>query len=550
MASSDSKNENVSAAFPGDQTNTSSAVKVCVDENASSIFNPNLALSAVNTFLALNSTANKMFGIDARWFRAIPQQRGQDVMFKEYTLSNVAEEPVCIKVLLPDGNFPDSQYNYDLMGLEYEVPLTIHIDKKYWEEEAGFGTAPQKKDIVYLTLPNKLYQVESSFLDRGFMEQETTWVVNLRKFQSEASRRESDALIETIDQYTVSEEEIFGGLQDAEAEKLTNPKQFSQFNSTERDQYKVLDDNLTIISQNIEFYGVVAAESFYDMSTPSVYAGVEYNAEDNLAEDSDRAVTAWVRSKAFTGKDYRLESIIASDTITVPANYKIKVGTSRRFETGETFIISNGAALNFYAQIIDDAEAGDGTYYCKIDEDVIDYLSNIKSDWATVANKGYKLTIEEPVTILNGINSTDTGFRVRVFANQFVKINYGTQSRVISLGDKLEYDKWYGYVINIGNTWGQYNVYVWEEWPGDKINKIRIKSYKTVSLTPECTVVDKYTINKSDAYITNIRLFNTTIEEEKQASELLSYFSKDADQALILDNADPRKKMPYISKQK
>lgn len=543
-----SKNENVSGAFPGEQTGNTGAIKICVNEDAQNIFNPNAALSAVNTFLALNKVANKMFGLDARWFRAVPQQRGQDVMFKEYTLSNVADDPVCLKVLLPDGQFPDSKYSYDLMGLEYEIPLTVHIDKKYWEEMAGFGTAPQKKDIVYLPLPNKLYQVESSFLNRGFMEQETTWVINLRKYQQEASRRESDDLIDTIDQYTVGEQEIFGDLQEKEADKITNPKQFSQFNSTERDQYKVLDDDLIIISQNIEFYGIVAAESFYDMSTSGVYVGVSYNGEDNLVADSDRAITAWIRHKTFTDKSYSVVSIVADDTITVPANYKIKAGTARRFEIGETFVISNGGALNFFAEIVDDAEAADGTYYCKIDDDVVDYLANIKSDWTTA--KGYKLTVSEPVSILNGINSTDTGFRVRIYAKQFVKINYGTQSRVISLTDKLEEEEWYGIVVNIGNTWGQYNVYVWEEYPGNRTEKIRIKDYKTLPLTMEQTLVEKYTINKSDSYITNIRLFNTTIEEEKMAPELLSYFSKDADQALILDNADPRKKMPYVSKQK
>ena len=548
MAGKDPKSENVSGAFPNTQTGESTSIKVCIDENAQSIFNPNFALTAVNTFLTLNKVVNKMFGLDARWFRAVPQQRGQDVMFKEYTLSNVAKDPVCLKVLLPDGNFPDSQYNFDLMGLEYEVPLTIHIDKKYWEEKAGFGTAPQKKDVVYLTLPNKLYQVESSFLDRGFMEQETTWVINLRKFQTEAARRESDDLKDTLDLYTVGEEEIFGKLQDKEAEKITNPKQFSQFNSTSRDQYKVLDDDLVVISQNIEFFGIVAAESFYDMSTTGVYEGVAYNEGDDLTETSDRAVTAWIRHQTFTGKEYNIISIIKDDTITVPANYRVRVSTARRFEIGETFVISNTGALNFYAEIIDDSAAIDGTYYCRIDGDVVDYLAAIKTDWTTA--KGYKLIVREPVTVLNGINSTDTGFRIRVYANQFVKINYGTQTHVIALGSKMNDEEWYGIVVNIGNTWGQYNVYIWEEWPGDRINKIRIKDSKTVPLTVECTTVEKYTINKANAYITNIRLFNTTIEEENQAPELLSYFSKDADQAIILDNADPRKTLPYISKQR
>lgn len=542
--------ENVSGSFPNTQTGNSGALQVNVSNDATSFFDPNAALSAVNTYLQLNNVANRLFGLDARWFRAIPQQRSQDVMFKEYTLSNVAEEPLCLKVLLPDGNFPESQYNYDLMGLEYEVPLTIHVDKKYWEEIAGFGTAPQKKDIVYLTLPNKLYQVESSFLDRGFMEQETAWVVNLTKYQTEASRRESDDLKETIDQYTVGEEEIFGELQENEQEKITNPQQFSQFNSTERDQYKILDEDLVVMSQNVEFFGLIAAESFYDMSTSDKFTGVSYEpiGQDNLQTDSDRAVTAWIRTKEFDGKTYDVKSITKDLTITVPANYKIQVGTSRRFQIGETFVVSRPGALNFYAEVIDDGEAVNGIYYCKIDEDVEDYLASVKGDWTTARN--YKMQVKAPVTVINGVNETDTGFRIRLFANQFVRVDYGNQTIVTALSNKLLDEKWYGIVVNIGNTWGQYNVNVWEEWTGNREDKLRVVSTSTMKLTPEKTLVDRYTINKGEFLITNIRLFHTTIEEEKQAQELLSYFSKDADQAIILDNADPKKILPYVSRQR
>jgi hypothetical protein len=37
-------------------------------------------------------------------------------------------------------------------------------------------------------------------------------------------------------------------------------------------------------------------------------------------------------------------------------------------------------SLNFYAKIVDDSNSSNGTYYCKIDDDIIDYLNGIKSD--------------------------------------------------------------------------------------------------------------------------------------------------------------------------
>jgi len=546
----DPKSQNVSGSNPASQRENTGAVQVNLSQAALDIFNPNYALSAVQTYNAFNSVANQMFGIDARWFRAVPQQRSKDVIFQEYTLSNVEDTPLCIRVVIPDGNFPDSKYQYDLMGLEYEIPLEIHIDKKYWEDNAGFGTAPQKKDIVYLAMPNKLYQVESAYLKRGFMEQETTWVANLRKYMPEASRREGDALKETIDMYTVSEEEIFGDAINNDVTKLVDDKQMSPFNTTERDKYKILDTKLELISADVEFYGTIFAQGFYDLNTSQAYNAVEYKnpAGDVITKTRDRAITSWIMPLTPDPAAYDVVSIIPDDILTYPANYKIKVKGSKRFGMDDIFVISRPGALNFYAKVIDDNHAAQGVYWCQIDQPVIDHLVSIKTNWYDA--KGYKMQVKDSITLLDGINETDTGFTVNVFANQYIKITYGSQMHISILDTKLEDYNWYGMVVNIGNTWGQYNVYVWEQHPSDDVSKLRIKFYETLLFTPEDTTVDRYTVDKSPAYITNIRLFKTTIEEEKQSIELLSYFSKDADQALILDNVDAKFRAPYISKQR
>ena len=65
----------------------------------------------------------------------------------------------------------------------------------------------------------------------------------------------------------------------------------------------------------------------------------------------------------------------------------------------------------------------------------------------------------------------------------------------------------------------------------------------------EVTVYN-FTVNKSPSYLTNIKVYTSTIEEEKQSNDLLSYFTPNADQIIILDNADSILKIPYIGKQR
>jgi hypothetical protein len=175
-------------------------------------------------------------------------------------------------------------------------------------------------------------------------------------------------------------------------------------------------------------------------------------------------------------------------------------------------------------------------------------MNSLNANWTTARN--YKMKVQNPISMIDGINKDIHNFRVDVYANQYVKIIYGSTEHVFPINSKLLDSNWYGVVVNIGNTWGQLNVHIWQPTNSDFGDKLSSFFTKTISFIPEGITVDSYSLNKSDGYVTNIRLFKTTIEDENQTLELLAYLSKDADQALILDNADERFSNPYISRQR
>ena len=230
-----------------------------------------------------------------------------------------------------------------------------------------------------------------------------------------------------------------------------------------------------------------------------------------------------------------------------PANFKIQLKSINKvFNIGDTFNISRPGALNFYAKVIDNQFGGSGLYYVFIDTDVISYLNNIKSDWFNARN--YKMSVKDPINLINGRNAIlGTTFSADIYSNQFVKIIYGSQQKVISLDNKLVDNNWYGVVINIGNSWGQYNVSIWQQ-SNDPNDKLQMVESNTINLVVENIEIDNYYLNKSTAYQTSIRLFTNTMKVEKQEDELLTYFSVNADKALILDNADILFTGPYIAK--
>lgn len=546
-------NDYLSAAFPNSsKPQSDSGLQINKEALSSPVFNLSHLSKVAQNYNALNFALNELIGYDVRWFRAVPQIRSQDVIFQEWTLYNVEDTPKCIKVVLPDGNFPDSKYNFDLMGLEYEIPLEIHIDKGYWENMVGSGTAPQKEDIVYFAMPNKLYEVVSSYLYRGILEQETTWKVNLRKYQPKAARKEGNALKETIDKYTVSVEEIFGEKLESDIKKLTDDKQMSPFNSTEKDPYKTVNAYVDVINNRLEIYGTLISEAYYDLNKSDSTDAIIFNGTDIIGKNTDRCLTSWIMIDPGVVEEYDVESL-TSTTTSPGANYLMRIKSKNKgFEVGDNIQIFRPGSLNFYAYIVSDSSTTIGSdYYIKIDDAVIKHLETIKSDWPSARN--FKMRVIEPVSILDGKVAEDNenqGLTVNLYANQYIKIEYGTQEYIAVMDKRLIDKQWYGLIVNIGNSWNQYNVYVYKQHVSSSEDKLEIVFYETIDLTGEDVTVDKYTINKSPSFLTNLRLYNYTMEEEKQKQELLSYFVKDGDQLIIAIDGNGRFIAPYIGMQR
>jgi hypothetical protein len=574
MADCPDNEKTLSAAYPETATSPIIADIQKVVSAATPMYDIASKLAiASQTYNALNSVVNQLVGYDVRWFRAVPQQRSKDVMFLEFTLYNVEEQPLCVKVVLGSNMPPDSKYDYDLWGLEYEIPFEIQIDKKYWESIAGFGTAPQKKDIVYFTLSNKLFEVESAYLFRGFMEQETTWKINLTKYQPKAARKESAELQATIDEYTTSVEELFGEEVNNEVKKLTDDQQMSAFNATSKDKYKSFDASIATVASALNMYGTMVSQSFYDLQSSSASPAITYNATDLILDHDDRSVLVWImpRTISSVNKDYNVTSIAPvsftssynaslfydfDPSLYTKANYSVKLSTPSSLDNisvDDYVNIAREGELNLYAKVVAISQSP-LTYHCYINNFVLTDVSTIKSNWNTM--NGYVLTTKSPISIIDGKDDyNDSVFSVNIFANQYIAISYGDTYKnddayVVRLDEKLIDNTWYGIVVNVGNSWKQYNTYVWEKDESNKNDKLKIKYYQTLRLAPEEIPVSSYRINKSPAYLTNLKLYNVTVEEEKQRDQLLSYFIQDGDAVIIADLGDYRLRIPYISKQR
>lgn len=539
----DKKDQNIEAGYPDKNFNS----QLPVNLESKEMFNYNNILSGVQNYMNLNYIANKLIGVECKWFRAVPQQRSKDVIFQEYTLSNVDSTPTCIKAVIPNGQIPDSKYNYDLNGLEYEVPLEINIDKRYWEDTFGEATGPQRNDIVYLIMPNKLYEVTSSTLMRGFMEQETTWRCNLIKYKPQASRRESEEFKNNLDNYIISEESLFGAEIDANINKLTSPVQLSPLNGTSKDFMKYFDPTLKVITEPLSIWGTIISDHYYDMSSSTSNDGVVYaGAADIVDDQTDRGLFAWFNLIDPNLKKYSVHSIrpATNSAISDKINFVIRLNTPEILDTSILNITRN-SLVSLYADVI---SISDGNYYCHIPFEVLEYLNEISNIWYTMSD--YTATIEPPVSILHPEGpDANSGLNNEIINRRFHRIKFADHTLINVFDENLEYNKWYGYVANLGSTWNIHNVMIWEPVSLYVQGGPKLKLFYTNNLdfNSKQTTITRSIIHKSYVKITNLRVFGVTVEEERQEEVLLSMFDKNGDQLFFADNALPIAKTPYIA---
>lgn len=108
------------------------------------------AAAFANSILStINSAATKTAGVDVMYFRSTPVKGETDFLFHDYTLYNVEQCPLEIKMMYSNTSYDESSYIFSTLGMDYQSPLTLEIDTKSWEAAvSNDATVPQAGDII------------------------------------------------------------------------------------------------------------------------------------------------------------------------------------------------------------------------------------------------------------------------------------------------------------------------------------------------------------------------------------------------------------------
>lgn len=174
------------------------------------------------------------------------------------------------------------------------------------------------------------------------------------------------------------------------------------------------------------------------------------------------------------------------------------------------------------------------------------------SFWINLQNESPKKNPPDFDIILEAYSdSNKKGYRF-VINYENVNANSIPKSITLQLNDgsyefqipHIQRNKWYGIVINHLNSYSQISLHIWEmkyNQSQPTINKttdLKLIYSETQQITSQSIKSDvNYQLRAGNLFLTNLRIWNQTIEEEKQPKILNQYIVRESHLADLIDNA-------------
>jgi len=278
---------------------------------------------------------------------------------------------------------------------------------------------------------------------------------------------------------------------------------------------------------------------------------VKYKAVGSFPANEDRAYSAWFNISKNSRFSTPITSLSVDDNnLTATVSYS----TPHDFFVGDLVSLRRASGGNF--NLIGEVKSVENQKQVTLSfsYDLFAYVNTVFPSWKTFTDIKAQVTI--PHVFMNNM-SNGLGIKIdllekryfRVFANDKV-YNFFMPNTVSELAE----NKWYNVCVSISNIFSQLTLNVWSIQWSESTNlpatsDLRLYFGKTVN---GIDIVDRssaynYFITPSDCSLTNLRVWSQKIETDKQALVVNQNIVKDASRAIVIDNAIPQSKLPYVS---
>lgn len=508
-------------------------------------FDPYEQTEAIRLLKELSYQNNHLLGISCLYIKADSLIESKDLFLLEWGLYNY-QDPVKMKVIIPDNTFGSKQINFTGFGMDWELPFEVMIDKRYFESIFGLATSPQKYDAIYIPMQDRIYQIESSMAEQSFMNEPVHFKLSLQKYNKQTNISQTEQTKEFLDNVTTGIYEMFDNDMKVEQNKVTNPQQLNDRSIyNDRRKINLANPNLVIKTEDIYNKNVLISRNNYNFTL--VYDKLNSNEPvviyNILNEEPyiNQSIMFWTNFIKFEVPKRKIKQIfIEENTIKIffnvlPQNLKVNDLLGINISTNDDLI--------FYGKILEVSKSKFSVVIEK-NKTLYTFSQMLFPNW------------EDPQFLFDNVKAGKI-YRRNYLSNYDIKTNIGYDISILdnsilelNLNDKIYYFKiknnlgWTSFILQILPDFSQISLHHYKFIENDLVlqdskilNQLDIPKYQNDN---------NYYIKLSPNILTNLRVFTSVLKEEDHKNILNQNLVVDAQYALLIDNANEVFNSPFV----
>lgn len=490
---------------------------------------------------ALNGYINKSIGMQVQYFHVLPDKDNEDSILNEYsTFKESGKGGKCIKIMVPENMMPEVNLMHNEWGIDFEK-FEVHVQIEYFETIWGHGEEPRQEDIIYFPKFNRLFYVSSVKGVRGTDGIGQYWAMNLKKYDHNSAVTKSDETTELLEALTEghSHQENFEEKNQNEGIDITNPIQ-NTVKTTALDELRsFIDPSISIIDKTVYNNGTPISHHQYnlDQGKPG-QIGVIYKPSASIKDDM--ALTFWLNRNNPNN--------ITDDTILYYRNLSnylpFAIVNTQRLDLKKVQIIVDKAINQTGIYLNGFIQNGSTIYFIT---QIIDDFTFVVNTPDVVVEGTYRVATCE---ILPSTYSQLQGYLMAFVAGRYVYMILGNAHFKFDTGLQTITEEWIAFLINVSSTHSFIEVYVYglenrfPQYPQKYSTVLKQLSKQMKPISQSIVGFNNLSnhplyLSFSNSKITNIRLWNTPVEEEIHSLVLNQMNVQAANKAYVIDNADP-----------
>lgn len=303
---------------------------------------------------------------------------------------------------------------------------------------------------------------------------------------------------------------------------------------------------------NSEYDGSTASPVVSCSTQPAEYCVdkiVKYKGTTEFKSNEDRSYSAWFRLKDSSFSKHVISSFGFDE---YSRELDLNLAIPCLYFMGDDVEITRTSSSEFllFGKVVE--VVSQTQIKVEVPLYVYDFVKSSYSSWTSYADLQVQKCL--PKVFLNSLKDSK-GIKIELFGKRHFRVTSNTEEIYVSVPNGtsgLSNGSWFALYINMSNMFKQMTLNVWRtQWdPATNLpatTDLTLVINKTLPMKREDrTSPIEYYLTPSPMDLTNIRLFSKVTETDKQPLILNQNIVKDAQWAIIIDNALPQSKLPLI----